>query len=109
MNLAAQPASRPAHCLFSVPRDACAVLMHSDNRRVDHPNGCVMRRGQRVHDPAPDTSPPPADEAIIRGSIRPEATGRVAPRCAGAQDPEDAIEDTAVICSWYAARLTWQQ
>jgi hypothetical protein len=29
---------------------------HSDNRRVDHLNGCVMRRGQRVHDPAPDTT-----------------------------------------------------
>jgi len=83
--------------------------MHSDDRSVDHLNGCVMRRGQRVHDPAPDTSPPPADEAIIGGSIRPEASGQVAPRCAGAQDPEDAIEDTTVIYSWYAARPIWQQ
>jgi hypothetical protein len=32
MNLAAQPASRPAHCLSSVPSDACAVphAAHSD-------------------------------------------------------------------------------
>ena len=67
-----------------------------------------MRCGKRVHDSAPDTSPPPANEAIIAGGIRPEASGQVPPRCAGAQDPEYAIEDTAVIHTWYAARLIWQ-
>src|SRR4029077_7430957 len=100
-NLAAQPASRPAHGSASVPSNTGGVLMHSDNRRVDDLTGCVMRRGRRVHDPAPDTSPPPADKAIIGGSIRAQASGQVAPRCAGAQHPEDAIEDTAVIYSWY--------
>jgi hypothetical protein len=73
------------------------VLMRSDNKRVDHLNGCVMRCGQRAHDPGPDASPPPADEAIIGGSVRAPASGQVAPRCAGAQDLEDAIEETAVI------------
>jgi hypothetical protein len=39
----------------------------------------------------------------------PKLSGQVAPRCAGTQDPEDAIEDTAVIYPWYAARFIWQQ
>ena len=74
------------------------------DRRVNHLNGCVMRGGQRVHDLVPDTSPPPANEAIIAGGIRPELLGGRA-TCAGAQNPEYAIEDTAVIYTWYAARL----
>jgi hypothetical protein len=69
--------------------------MHSDNRRVDHLNRCVVRCGQRAHDSAPDASSPPPDEAIIGGSMRLQASAQVAPRCARAQDAEDAIEDTA--------------
>src|ERR1700722_17649846 len=53
-------------------------------------------------------SPPPAHEAIIGGTIRAQAFRQVPPRCAGAQDPEDAIEDTAVVYSCYAARFIWQ-
>jgi hypothetical protein len=43
MNLAGQAPSRPAHGLFCVPRDTGTVLMHADNRRIDHLHGCVMR------------------------------------------------------------------
>ena len=50
-------------------------------------------------------SPPPADEAIVGGSIRAEASRQVAPRRAAAQGPEDAIEDTAVIYLWYTGLL----
>jgi hypothetical protein len=34
MNLTGQPASRPAHCLSSVPSDACAVLRSALRRSV---------------------------------------------------------------------------
>jgi hypothetical protein len=68
-----------------------------------------MRGGQPAHDPAPDTGPAPANEAIITGGVRSEGSGQVAPWCAGAQDPKYAIEDTAVIHSWYAPGLIWQQ
>jgi hypothetical protein len=43
MNLAGQAASRPAHRLLAVPRDACTVLMYADDRRVDHLHGGVGR------------------------------------------------------------------
>src|SRR5262249_46196285 len=83
--------------------------MHSDNGRVDHLNGCVVRCGQRPQHSVPDTSPPPPDEAIVGGSIWTKASRQVAPRCAGAQDPENAIQDTAVIYSRYASWLIRQQ
>ena len=28
--------------------------MHADNRRIDHLHCCIMRGGQRAHNPAPD-------------------------------------------------------
>jgi hypothetical protein len=60
--------------------------MHSDNGRVDHLNGCVMRRGQRAHDPAPDTSPPPADEVKGAGEA-----GTVGALSAGVNAIVDAL------------------
>src|ERR1051326_8080041 len=40
--------------------------MHTDNRRVDHLHRRIMGFGQRVHNPAPDASPSPPDEAAVR-------------------------------------------
>ena len=82
--------------------------MHTDNRGVDHLHCRIMGHGQCVHDPAPDTSPPPANEAVVASGIRTEVIRQVAPWCSGSQHPEDAIEDTPVVHPWYAARLVRQ-
>src|SRR6516165_1458182 len=49
--------------------DAGTVLMHADNRRVDHLYRRVMGASQRVHNPAPDASPAPANEAIVASGV----------------------------------------
>ena len=49
-----------------------------------------------------------ANEAIVAGGVTPEAVGQIAPRSTGSQDPEDAIEDTAVVHAGHAARLVRQ-
>jgi hypothetical protein len=36
------------------------MLMHADNRRVDHLDSRVMGGSQGIYDAAPDTGPPPA-------------------------------------------------
>jgi hypothetical protein len=46
------------------------MLMHADNRRINHLHRRIMGGGQRVHDPAPDTSPSPANEAVVAGGVR---------------------------------------
>jgi hypothetical protein len=45
--------------------NASRVLVHAHNGRVDHLHGRVMSRSERVHDPAPDASLSPANEAIV--------------------------------------------
>src|SRR5262249_17450370 len=108
MNLAGQTASRSAHGLSLIASDAGTVLMHADNRRVDHLHGCIVRSGQCVHDPAPDASPPPANETIVAGGMGAEAIRQIAPGCPGSQNPEDAIEDATVVRPRDAARLVRQ-
>jgi hypothetical protein len=90
------------------PINASTVLVHPDDRRVDHLNGCVMRDGQRVHDSAPDASLTPANEPIIASSIGAKRLRQIAPRCAGSQDPKDAVQDTAVVHTRDTARLVRQ-
>src|SRR5215510_14546228 len=81
MNLAGQPAAGSSHRLSSVPDNASTMLMHADNRRVDHLHGSVVGARERVHNPGPDASPPPANEAIVAGAVRTEAVRQIAPRC----------------------------
>ncbi|OKO91298.1 hypothetical protein AC629_02730 [Bradyrhizobium sp. NAS80.1] len=51
------------------------MLMHADNGGIDHLDSGIMGAGKCVDDAAPDTSPPPADEAIV-ASGGPNASGR---------------------------------
>src|SRR5262245_45309541 len=83
-------------------------MMHSDNRSVDHLHRRIMCSSQSVHDPGPDTCPPPTNEAVVAGCVWAEVIGNVAPRCSGSQHPGDAIEDTPVVYPWHAARLVRQ-
>src|ERR1043166_709400 len=67
-----------------------------------------MGGGQRLHDAAPNASPPPANEAVVASGVRTEVIGQVAPWCSGSQHPEGAIEDAPVVHPWHAARLVRQ-
>src|SRR3954468_20034699 len=84
------------------------MLMHANNRRVDHLHGSIMSASQCTHELRPHARPSPANEPIVAGRVRTEAFWQVAPWCSRAQVPEDAIEDTTVIHSWHAARLIRQ-
>jgi hypothetical protein len=81
------------------------VLMHTDDRRIDHLYRWIVGSSQHVHDPAPDTSPSPANEAVVASGVRTEVVREVAPWRSGSQYPEDAIEDAPVVYPWHAPRL----
>src|SRR3974390_3889452 len=85
------------------------VLMHAYNRRVDHLNGGVMDTCQCIHDPLPDACSTSANEAVVASGIRTERLRQVAPWGPRSQDPEDGIEDTAVIHPWKTTRLIRQE
>ena len=40
------------------------MLMHADNRRIDHLHGRVMRSSQRIHNPAPHARPTPGTKRL---------------------------------------------
>jgi hypothetical protein len=48
------------------------MLMHADNRRVDHLYGGIMGAGQSVHDLGPHARSSLANEAIVAGGVRTE-------------------------------------
>src|SRR5436190_21832293 len=108
MDFARQAAARPSHRLTLIPCDAGSMLMDADNGGVDHLDSGIMGSGKCVYDAAPDTSPPPADEAVIAGRVRAKMIRQIAPRCPGSQDPEDAVEDTSVVYPRNATRFVWQ-
>ena len=64
-----------------------------------------MRSGCCWHDAAPDTSPPPAHEAIVASSVWAKRLRQIAPWRSRSQDPEGAIEDATIIHPGHAARL----
>src|SRR5438552_13450821 len=64
-----------------VPSNACTVLMHADNRRVDHLHGGVMSARQGVHYPGPYARSTPANEAVVGSGVRTERIWQIAPRC----------------------------
>ena len=84
-------------------RGSWGVLMNAHNGGVDHLDRCIM--SSSIHDPAPYASPTPANEAIVASGIGAELLRQIAPRCAGSQDPKDAIQGTAVVHPWDTARL----
>jgi hypothetical protein len=51
--------------LALVPFDAGSMLMHADNGGVDHLDSGIVGSGKRVHDAAPDASPPPPNRNFL--------------------------------------------
>src|SRR6266700_2572951 len=67
-------ASRTGRPLVSTK--ACILLVRPPlDRRI-------MGNGQRIHDPSPDASPSPANEAIVAGGVWAELMWQIAPWCA---------------------------
>src|SRR3954468_3616904 len=84
------------------------MLMHADNGGVDHLDSGIMGSGECFNDAAPDASPSPADKPVITGRVRAKMIWQIAPRCPGPQDPENAVEDTAVVYPRNATRFVRQ-
>jgi hypothetical protein len=104
VDLGAEPPARPPHLLGSVAGDAGSVLVHTDDRRVDHLHGRIMGCGQGGHDLIPDACLAPANEAIVAGGVGSVAPRQIAPRCSGPQHLEDTIEGAPVIHTRDTAR-----
>jgi hypothetical protein len=68
-------------------------------------SGFAGSSGKCVYDAAPDTSPPPAGEAVVASGVWAKCLRQITPGCPGSQDPKDAIEDTAVIHPRHATRF----
>src|SRR5215207_10557980 len=49
------------------------------------------------HHPVPGAIATPADKPVVAGLPGTVAGGHIAPRCTGAQPPEDAVDDLAVV------------
>jgi hypothetical protein len=50
------------------------------NGRIDRLHGRILSRRQAIHDPIPDASPSPANEAIVASRRRSIALRQIAPR-----------------------------
>ena len=45
------------------------MLMHADNGGIDHLDSRIMGSGEGIYDAAPDTGPPPANEAVVASGV----------------------------------------
>jgi len=82
--------------------------MHAHDRGVDHLDCSIVSSGQCVYDTASDTGSPPPDEAVIASGVRATLFRQITPGCSRSQNPEDAIEDAAVVRPWNASWLIRQ-
>jgi len=89
-------------------RASCRRSKQCLNGGVDHLDSRILGRGKSVYDTAPDTSPPPANEAVIAGSVRAKRLRQIAPGRSRSQDPENTVEDTTVVHPRDATRLVGQ-
>ncbi|MBA7473270.1 hypothetical protein ES707_08605 [subsurface metagenome] len=67
------------------------MLMHADNRRVDHLDSGIVGSGKRVYDAAPDTGSPPPNEAVAASGARTKRLGQITGGSPGSQDPETTL------------------
>src|ERR1700761_9765081 len=93
MDFARQAAAGPSHRLALVACDAGSMLMHADNGGVDHLGSSNMGGGKRFYDAAPNTGPPPPNEASVASGVWTKRRRQITPGCSCSEDPEDAIQD----------------
>jgi hypothetical protein len=70
VDFAGQSAARAAHVLLAIFRDARSMLVHADNRCIDHLHVRIVSRRQAIHNPIPDASPSPENEAVVASRRR---------------------------------------
>ncbi len=83
--------------------------MHAHAGAVNHLDVAIVSLCDGVHNPVPDAGLGPAAEAVVAGRRRAVATGQISPRRAGTQNPEDAVQNPAIIHPGNPAGLPWQQ
>jgi hypothetical protein len=81
MDFARQAAAGPFHRLALVPCDAGSMLMHADNGGVDHLDSGIMGSGKRFYDAAPNTGPPPPNEAVVASGVWAKRRRQITPGC----------------------------
>jgi hypothetical protein len=89
--------------------DVGSVLMNPDRGTIDHLQVAIVGAGHGIKDAIPDADLPPADEPVVAGRRGTIALRDVGPRRAGAQSPEDTVEDLPIVSPGHAARLVRQQ
>lgn len=85
------------------------MLVGADDGAVDELHRIRRFPGQRFENPHPDARLRPAVEAVVDRGVRAIALRQVALGRAGAQHPENAIENPAVIHPRNAPRLVREQ
>jgi len=83
--------------------------MGADCGAVDHLDLAVVRGADGIHQPVPLACLSPSHEAVVAGGARPIAFRQVAPRRAGSQYPEDAVQQASVIDAGHTSGLVGQQ
>jgi hypothetical protein len=81
MDFARQAAAGPSYRLPLVPGDASSMLMHADNGGVDHLDSGIMGSGKRFYDTAPNTGPPPPNEAVVASGVWTKRRRQITPGC----------------------------
>jgi hypothetical protein len=61
-------------------RNAGSVPMHAHDGCIDHLHRRVMTGGQRIHDPIPDASLPPTNEAVVASGAGAIGFRQIAPK-----------------------------
>ena len=82
--------------------------MHPHYRAVDHLHVAVVRLHDSVHQPIPDACLEPAIEAVVNRRVGSVTVGKIAPRCARAQHPKDAVQNAAIV-SWFGTSPVHRQ
>jgi len=83
--------------------------MHAHDRAVDHLHLAAVRFDDGVHQTIPDAVLAPAIEAVVGRRVGPVASGQIAPRGAGTQHPENAVENTPIVLRLRTAPVHRQQ
>ena len=84
-------------------------MVRPDGGAVDHLDVAIIGSGDGVHHSIPDPRLPPSDKAIVTGSARAIAFGKITPRRAGSEHPENAVQHATIIHARNASRLVGQK
>lgn len=83
-------------------------MMGTDRRAVHHDRIDVISVGDGFHDAVPVTCIAPAVETVVDGRRRAVFAGQISPWNPGAQNVENAVDDTPVIHPLLASCLVGQ-